>query len=83
MTDADDAEAFWREAWADPKPTCPVCGAPVNSEGCTVELGHDSDTDTDDPCPSCGEPLELAEDGTLAPCAVCAAAVTPTEETER
>lgn len=23
--------------------TCPVCGAPTNAEGCTVEIGHDSD----------------------------------------
>lgn len=44
MTDAED---FWREAWGATPTTCPVCGAPVNSEGCTVELGHDSDTDTD------------------------------------
>lgn len=41
---AEEEEAFWREQWGVERPaTCPVCGAPVNDEGCTIEIGHDQE----------------------------------------
>lgn len=45
--------------------TCPVCGAPVNDEGCVVEMGHDQyepDEPDREPTPADEEGWDARED---------------------
>lgn len=53
---------------------CEVCGQPFESGPDAIDVTTCGACDTDDECPECGEPMELADDGSLS-CSTCAEAV--------
>lgn len=65
------------EAPADVQPVvipCEVCGQPFESGPDAIDVTTCGACDTDDECPECGEPMELADNGSLS-CSTCAEAV--------